>query len=853
MTTVPYIYVQITALFCYTLFMVALLAAKKDAVINTFLLWIFDFFLWTGGSVLMRLGVGPDYRLWYDVSFLALMAMPLFAYLFFCSIAKVKAYLTKALFALGTVVILVLSVYEVFIDRPIKTVVNGRTVFQYNMDAMALIPLAFSCTVVFFCVRAVVKMIREQGIRSPGHKCIIAGCIILIVGNFVSAVPGNYFPFDTLSGIINALLIFYALYKKRLFKLTLLVSKNTLIFISIVLVALLCSYIITPLNNFLTTNIPELGEYTVVVVSTACVILIGIFYLIIKKAVNVIFFLYKDEQAQSRSIERFSASASKSLNTNEILKELTAAISENINAKKIYICLKKNDAYTVKYGASPFDKGLLSISKDNPCITYLESGESCILMNEFKGNPLYRSMWEEEKRMFEEYGIACITAIKVDENIIGLILLAKKQNNRAYNYDDTVFLSTVAMIVGISVKNAQLYEQIYRESRYDTLTELYNHKSFLEISEREFEKAKGGSSLALLLIDLDDFKLYNQLYGTEEGDKMLKMVAQAILRCVGDDGYVFRYSSKVFAVLFPGYDVKSTHRVAECIKYTINGINDAPERRLFKKITVSGGICVYPYAASNIREMIDNADLAVFNAKNNGKNNIAVYTLEDRKTTNLSTGVSLLENGIAGEQQNPSMYNAYASTIYALSAAIDAKDKYTFRHSQNVAKYSTILATANGMNKEHVRIIYEAALLHDIGKISIPEHILTKNGALTSQEYEIMKTHVNSSIEMIRHLPSMDYVIPAVIGHHERWDGKGYPRGIARENIPLSARCLAIADAFDAMTTNRSYRKALPVEYAAEEIIKNAGTQFDPELASIFADLIKSKEITVENQLSLSI
>ena len=143
-------------------------------------------------------------------------------------------------------------------------------------------------------------------------------------------------------------------------------------------------------------------------------------------------------------------------------------------------------------------------------------------------------------------------------------------------------------------------------------------------------------------------------------------------------------------------------------------------------------------------------------------------------------------------------------------------------------------------------------MFQSIGKISIPEHILTKNGALTSQEYEIMKTHVNSSIEMIRHLPSMDYVIPAVIGHHERWDGR-VTCAESRENIPLSARCLAIADAFDAMTTNRSYRKALPVEYAAEEIIKNAGTQFDPELASIFADLIKSKEITVENQLSLSI
>lgn len=846
-SNVPYLYVQLTALFCYAMIMTALLAAKKDSVLYAFLLWIFGFFVWTGGSLFMRLGVGPNYKFWYDVSFLALLCLPLLTYLFFCSIAKVKGWIVKALWTAGTAVIVTLAKFQVFLAHPVKVdLPNGTTVFQYTMTAMAFIPLAFTCGLMLSSVLVMVKMIRRQGINSPGLKLILAGCTITVIGNFVSIVPGNYFPYDTLSGIINALLVVYALYKKRVFKLTLLVSKGTLLFISTVLVAIACTYIIEPLNIFFETYIPQLGKYTIIAVAAVCMLMISVIYLIIRKIIGATF--YKDEQMQSQSIERFSAFASRSLNTNEILKALNDTISENIPADKIYICLKKNDAYVVKYGASPLDKAVLTISEDNPCVTYLNSGESCLLVNEFKGNPLYLSMWEEEKKMISDFGIACIIPVRVDEKIIGLIMLTKKQNNRGYNYNDTVFLSTLAMIAGISVKNADLYEQIYRESRYDTLTELYNHKSFLEIIEREFVKAKD-SSLALLFIDIDDFKLYNQLYGNEEGDKALKMVTEAITRCVGDNGIVFRYSGKVFAVLFPGYDSKSAQRVAECIKYTIYNINDTPERRLYKKLTISGGICVYPYAASNVKEMIDNADLAVYNAKNNGKNCIAVYNLEDKKTSNLSIGVSLLENRFSAEQQDTSVYAAYASTIYALSAAIDAKDHYTFSHSQNVAKYSTLLATAIGMNKEHVRILYEAALLHDIGKISIPESILSKQEKLTSAEYEIMKSHVNNSIEMIRHLPSMDYVIPAVIGHHERWDGKGYPRGIAKENIPLSARCLAIADAFDAMTTNRPYRTSMSVEFAADQIIKNAGTQFDPELAKVFVDLIKSKEITVGKQL----
>ena len=133
----------------------------------------------------------------------------------------------------------------------------------------------------------------------------------------------------------------------------------------------------------------------------------------------------------------------------------------------------------------------------------------------------------------------------------------------------------------------------------------------------------------------------------------------------------------------------------------------------------------------------------------------------------------------------------------------------------------------------------QAGLLHDIGKIGIPEHILGKPGKLTDEEHQVMKRHVESSIAMIKYLPSLDYVIPTAIGHHERWDGKGYPRGLAGEEIPVGARCLCIADSFDAMTTERSYKPALPVEKALDEIRRNLGTQFDPKIGLVFIKMVE--------------
>ena len=180
----------------------------------------------------------------------------------------------------------------------------------------------------------------------------------------------------------------------------------------------------------------------------------------------------------------------------------------------------------------------------------------------------------------------------------------------------------------------------------------------------------------------------------------------------------------------------------------------------------------------------------------------------------------------------------YIQTVTALSEAVDAKDRYTSGHSKRVAEYSRMIAARMGKNKEEQELIYRAGLLHDVGKIRIPNEIINKPGKLTDEEYNIMKIHPVTGYHILRGIAGSEMIAIAAKYHHERYDGKGYPNGLIGEKIPEVARILGIADAYDAMTSNRSYRNALPQEVVRNEIVKGRGTQFDPEVADIMLQMI---------------
>jgi diguanylate cyclase (GGDEF)-like protein len=838
MNGVPYLYVNISALCCYFLLLTAFIAVKKTPTIHHFIVVLLGFTIWTGASVLMRLEIAPGVPFWFTISIMALFSLGFIIYLFVCSFTNKRHPILTFVWALGTIVMLFFTALGYFLSPPnIVETAQGK-LFQYDMTWHIAIPYVFLMMIVASMWKIILQTVRENGVRTPGLRAIIFGCIIIGIGNIIQILPGNVFPWDTLSGIVFLCAFVTAMYRKRMFKMTLLVSKNVMLAaVYIVCLAILISFL-SPIQGLLGRFLPD--DNTVLIASIVVIfsVLLFLVYLISKKLMAV---LFVTEEYQNRLITDFSEKASRSLNTDEIVKTLVSAITTGgIGNSNVYICLLEGNYYIPKASSNSLNPLFFTLSKDSPCVTTLKHSEEYLIVEEFRHTTLYRSMWDAEKQVLKDLDLGCIVAMRDGDKIIGLILLSNKERGTAYTYSDVSFLSTLASIASIAIKNAGLYEQMYKEARIDNLTGVYNYRAFVEKVGTDY-RLYGKECLSLLNIDIDDFKLYNQLYGTLEGDRMLQRIAEILMHNVGESGTVFRLGGKVFSVLLPLFDGRRSSMLATQIQKQVADINMAPGRTAYKPITLSIGICISPMAASSAKELIENSDLAVYTAKSGGKDRVVLYQSSDKGHKSLARKV---EEAIGNTELAT---DASSSILSALTAAIDAKDHYTFQHSINVARYAAILAAAIDLSDYEISIAYQAGLMHDIGKISIPESILTKNASLTSDEYQVIMGHVLSSIEIIKHLPAMDYLIPAAIAHHERWDGKGYPRGISGEEIPITARCLAIADAFDAMTTQRAYRDKLSVEYACNQLLECAGTQFDPVLAQKFVDLVRAGEIIPTN------
>ncbi len=832
MSSVPFLYINVIAMCCYALMFTAFLAAKKNAEIRSFIMVLLGFMFWTGGSILMRLQVFPGVDFWYYVSIMALFSIALLLYFFACSFARVKGHFLKIVWSIGTLIILAITPTGLFLSPPeIVELSGGGIGFTYKMDAWIAVPALFAVLVLVSIGKIFFDVIKSRGIRTPGLPAILIGCAIVLVGNLLQLIPGNVFPWDTLSGIIFAVMLMYSLYSKRMFRLTLLVSRQVVVVISALICVTVSGYFVVPMENQIIELLSISEDSASAVVLVIFIAMLAGVYTLLSKLIDA---LFTREEQQGRLIESFSTAVTSSLDINAVLELLVNTVKTEIAVEDIYICLPEGEAYVVRHSSSPLASTAIRIRGDGAFLQFIRESSPCFSLDEFESSPSYMSMWEEEKNLFRNLGLECVLSLKNGEEIVGLVLLSEKERRARYSYGELSFLSTVGSIAAIAVKNASLYEQVYREARIDALTGVFNYKHFVEKVDEEYRRT-GNECLSLLFVDLDDFNLYNKLNGARAGDRVLKCLADMLTRSAGEVGTVYRYSGKVFALLLPGFDGRRTETLAREISRKVEGIDKN------QKLTVSCGICVSPHAASSPKELIENADLAVYQAKAAGKGGIMLFKGQGDAPVKVAQRAYEIIHSVNDDER----FGDASGAIKSMLACIEGSDNYTGGHCRRVVDYAAILATGAGLPDDQIRMIIAAAQLHDIGKISIDGSILNKNGRLTDEEFKIMNGHVNSAINMMRHLPSMDYLVPLVLGHHERWDGKGYPRGTAGTDIPIGARCLAVADSFDAMTSDRPYRKGMPLEDAVAQIEANAGTQFDPELARIFVELVRAKEITI--------
>ena len=368
----------------------------------------------------------------------------------------------------------------------------------------------------------------------------------------------------------------------------------------------------------------------------------------------------------------------------------------------------------------------------------------------------------------------------------------------------------------------------------DPLTGLPNHRRFQERLAEETRRAlpsegdrRTGEALSLLLLDLDEFKAFNQRHGHAGGDDVLRQVAALLKSVLPDIAISARYGGEEFAVLLPRHDIAQAEQVAEALRACAHAgavAGRAPG------VTLSIGCAQFGTHTKQAEGLVLAAELAASRAKQLGRNRVCRFD-----------SVPGADTAADPYQLHRFLHDGSLSTIQALAAAVDAKDPYTQGHSQRVADYARALAVEIGLPRADVDLVFTTGTLHDVGKIGVPDAILKKPGHLSDEERTVMETHPALGEVIVKKAPQLSATLPGVRSHHERWDGKGYPDGLSGENIPLLARVLAVADTFDAMTSDRPYRKGLSMAVALGEIEKNAGTQFDPHLAPVFVALMRSR------------
>jgi len=360
-------------------------------------------------------------------------------------------------------------------------------------------------------------------------------------------------------------------------------------------------------------------------------------------------------------------------------------------------------------------------------------------------------------------------------------------------------------------------------SRRDALTGLLNHGTTVARLADLLEKTRGREGCTgIALIDIDNFRLVNETYGHEAGDRALLEVAR-IMRAEFDETSILgRYGPDEFLVVAPPDHSAGLETAIDRLRDQIADLSlqfGASERL---PVTVSAGICYAPADGEAATELLAVAAVVLGEAKASGGNGVRVA---DSAPATLGSAERSSFDVLAG-----------------LVLAVDTKDRYTKRHSEDVARYGLFLADLVGVDPELRKTIEIAGLLHDVGKIGIPDGILRKPGPLTVDEYAIVKQHVALGDSIVRDVPNAGLVRAGVRHHHERWDGDGYLDGLSGEGIPLIARILAVGDAFSAMTTTRPYRKAMSIQEALHRLEDAAGSQLDPRLVTAFVKGIETAE-----------
>lgn len=651
-------------------------------------------------------------------------------------------------------------------------------------------------------------------------------CLLLVISYITPFTPALVgLPIDHIGNMMNAFIIAYTISRYRLLDIRFIIRRGLAFTFAIIPIAAL--YIGGLLLTF--RFYPGLPFYSILLLTASLAILLALISLPLRQPIQIFVdrVFYRETYDHRLTLLSFTSKMGNILNMDQLATEMLQTLSKAIRVTKAVLLFEDagSGLFSIRHIYPEDDRSDngFQLSFDSPVLTWLQKESQPLTIKQIDTIPQFKGLWESEKESLNSSELELFCPLKSHGKLVGILGLSKKQNGRLYTQEDMELVTSVANQAGIVIENAQLYAQAMTWAITDGLTKLYNHRYMHERLDEEIARGtRFGSAFSLIMLDLDFFKTYNDTYGHLAGDEVLNSVARCIQSSIRNIDMAFRYGGEEFAVILPETMLDGAFVAAERIRERIEQKSHSGRA----VVTASLGIASWPTDGVTKEQILASADKALYAAKETGRNRTCAPS-------------DVKKQGLVTVDAESETQRIAISMIFALAATVDAKDHYTYGHSRKVSQYAVTMAEAMNLPKDKISVIRNAGLLHDIGKIGVPDSVLNKEGVLDEQEWRQIKAHPELGVEILRYVAELSNALPIILNHHEHYDGSGYPAGLIGEDIPLEARLLSIADAYDAMTSLRPYHNQRSPQDAINELKRCAGTNFDPELVEIFCKVIQ--------------
>ncbi len=720
---------------------------------------------------------------------------------------------------------------------PNAEIINGELVYELRPWIILLATPGYF--VVILSVNQLFKSARatEDETNVSRYVILIIAIIIVLLGGVFNFTELGKYPLDIAANVIAALLISYAILRHQLLDIQVVLRKGLLYFIPTIFIGA-AYFSLLSLVLFLIETDSQSELFTI---SLIVAIFAGIFIQPIRDLLQnwVDRFFFRERYSEIQMLQRITEAAASLIDIDLLSTMILNEISETIHIKETALFLRSENHKTYYLNAltgitlSPRTK----ISEDNPIIKRLDEKDEVVTKQVLETDPIFKSMWRDERKILDEMAVELIVPLKSAGELMGLIMLGRKLSDQGYSSQDRKILLTLAQQTAVAVNNAQLYSLAQRE-----LIQRRETEKRLQMQLKRLSALQDINIAITTNIDLQ-IPLYLLL---EQVTDELKVDAADVLLLDEDSQqliFVAGQGFKTEALKYTKLDIGSglagkAAETAEVIRIQnlrneITSLEQSPSFEEEGFVSYFGVPLISKGMVKGVLELFHRSQL---------EPNTEWMDFLNTLTSETAIAVDNAQLFRDLEKSNMDLAVAYETTLEGWARTLELKDRETEGHSQRVVDLTMRLAKKLGISDENLEHVRRGALLHDIGKMGVPDSILLKPGKLDEDDWAIMKKHPIFARDMLLSIPFLKPAIDIPYCHHEKWDGSGYPQGLHGEDIPLSARIFAIVDVWDALRSERPYRPAWSDEEALEEIRRGKGSHFDPVVVEAFFDLMKMEK-----------